>query len=124
MAGMSVYVRNKMLDAVFNATAFSVTTPYVSLHTADPGVTGTGEVTGGSYARKSLSSAASSSGATTSDAAVTFTGMPAATVTHFGIWDAVSGGNFLWGGALTASKSPGAGDTVEFPIGDIDASLT
>ena len=50
---ISNYLENKLLDAVFNATAFNVTgDPYISLHTADPGETGASEVTGGSYARQ------------------------------------------------------------------------
>lgn len=124
---MSTYLKNKLLDAVFNGASFGVTTVYVSLHTGDPGATGASEVSGGSYARKALSSAAAASGAVTSDAVVSFTGMPdcsSSPVTHFGLWDAASDGNWLWGGSLAASKAPGAGDTVEFPVGDIDASLS
>ena len=35
--GISNYLANKWLDALGNATAFSVTTAYVKLHTGDPG---------------------------------------------------------------------------------------
>ncbi len=120
---ISNYAENKILDAVFNNTSYAVTTPYVSLHTADPGETGASEVGGGSYARQSASFGAASSGAVSNDVAITFTGMPIATVTHIGVWDASSSGNFLWGGALAASKSVGSGDTVTVPIGDLDVTL-
>jgi hypothetical protein len=120
---ISNYLENKILDKVFRNTDFTVTTPYVSLHTADPGETGASEATGGSYARQSGSFDAASSGATANSGAINFTGMPAATITHVGIWDASTSGNFLWGGAATASKTYGSGDTAQVAIGDLDITL-
>ncbi len=117
------YAENKLLDAVFNATAYSVTTPYISLHTADPGETGASEVSGGSYARQSGTFIAASGGTLDNDAIMDFTDMPAVTVTHMGVWDAASGGNFLWGGVLVASKTVNAGDTFRFPVGNLDINL-
>jgi hypothetical protein len=95
----------------------------VSLHTADPGETGASEATGGSYARQSASFGAAASGAIANDAAISFTAMPAATITHVGVWDASSAGNFLWGGALAASKTTNSGDTFTIPTGDLDVTL-
>ena len=31
------YAENRILDALFNNTSLAIATPYVSLHTADPG---------------------------------------------------------------------------------------
>jgi hypothetical protein len=106
---ISNYLEAKVLDAVFNNISLAITTPYISLHTADPGETGASEVTGGSYVRQAGSFASASGGTITSDAAVNFTGMPAVTVTHVGVWDSLIGGanNFLWGGALAASQAVG-----------------
>ena len=120
---ISDYLENELLDAVFNAGAFSVTTPYVSLHTADPGETGASEVSGGSYARQAGSFSVASGGAVENDANINFTDMPATTVTHVGVWDAASAGNFLWGGALSASKTTNAGDTFQIASGDLDVTL-
>ena len=47
--------------------------------------------------------------------------MPAATVTHAALMDALTAGNMLLHAALTASKTVGAGDTLSFSAGDIDA---
>jgi hypothetical protein len=55
--------------------------------------------------------------------ALTFTNMPAATLTHVGVWDAVSAGNWLVGGSLTASKTTNAGDTFEIANTDLDLSV-
>jgi hypothetical protein len=116
---VSTGLSDDLNDAIFNATAYSETTAYVSLHTADPGATGASECTGGSYARQAAPAVASSSGTYTSNANIDFTSMPACTVTHAGIWDAATVGNFLLGGALAASKVVGAGDTFRIASGDL-----
>jgi len=117
----------EILDHIFNnAAAPAITTPYVSLHTADPGETGANEVTGGSYARQSGSFGNAAAGAVANTAQVDFTGMPAVTITHVGIWSsstATASSNFVWGGALTASKSVGAGSTFSIAVGDLDVTL-
>lgn len=118
---------NEILDHIFNNSAApAVTTPWVSLHTADCGETGANEVTGGSYARQSAGFGAAAAGAVANTANIDFTGMPAVTVTHAGIWSsstATASANFIWGGALTASKSVGAGSTFRIATGDLDVTL-
>jgi len=117
----------EILDHIFNNSAApAVAVPYVSLHTADPGETGANEVTGGAYARQSGAFGAAAAGAVANTATIDFTTMPAVTVTHVGIWDdstATATTNFVWGGALTASKSVGAGSTFRIAIGDLDVTL-
>lgn len=123
---ISNYLENELLDAVFNNGSFAVATPYVSLHTADPGETGASESTGGSYARQVATTkfGVASAGAVSNTAAISFTNMPASTITHVGVWDAVTAGNFLWGGAITpSSKSVNAGDTVQIGVGNLDITL-
>lgn len=120
---ISNYLENKILDKTLRNTDFTVTTVYVSLHTADPGETGASELTGGSYARQSASFDAAASGATANSGAINFTGMPAATITHVALWDASTAGNCLWSGALTASKTTNSGDTFQIAAGDLDVSI-
>lgn len=104
---------------------------YFALLTAAPSDTGGGtEVTGGAYARvtvptsttnfdntQQLNTTAVSSGntgTTRNSIAVTFptpTGSNySAPVTHFGIYDAVTGGNLLFWGALATAKTVNNGD--------------
>ena len=118
--------RDNILDAVFNATAYSETAIYCSLHTADPGATGANEVTGGSYGRQTVTTsfAAASGGSVDSNADIEFANMPAATVTHVGIWDAASSGNYLWGGALDSSEVVPSGATFRLASGNLSATLT
>jgi hypothetical protein len=123
---LSAYLRDKLLDHYLKGTAFSQPTNlYASLHTADPGTTGAAEVTGGSYARVLVNTswAAASGGSKASNVNVDFTGMPVATVTYAGVWDTVSGGNFLVGGSLGAPKTTGAGDTLRLTSGQLIATL-
>jgi len=122
---LSTYIGNKILDAILNATTLTgIATPYISLHTGDPGLVGSSEVSGGSYIRKAGSFIAAASKAADNDAAVEFAGMPAATVTHIGIWDAENAGNFIWGGTNTGTQAVSAGNTFRLAVGVIDTSLT
>lgn len=100
---------------------------YISLHTADPGNTGADEVSGGSYARKAqgaFGNAGSNPTTLSNSADIDFATATASwgTVTHFGIWDAVSGGNFLGGYALSASKLVGDTDVARFPSGSLQVT--
>ena len=122
---MLVASANKLLDKLFNNTDFiQPTTLYLSLHTADPAGTGANEVTGGSYARQAITFSTASSGAITSEADIEFSGMPAVTVTHVGIWDASSAGTVWWEDALDTQKTVSAGDTFRVSAGDYDISLS
>lgn len=121
---ISDYLENELLDAVFNAAAFGLAAdPYVSLHTADPGENGANEVAGGGYARQQAAFAAAAVGATTNEDDIDFSNMPAKTMTHVGIWDALAGGNFLWGGALATPRTTDAGDVFRLFVGDLNVTL-
>jgi hypothetical protein len=124
--GISTYLANLVLDAIFNAGSVSGKTPYLSLHTADPGYTGASELTGGSYARVNGGPKfkAAASRALDNDVEIQFTGLPACTVTHFGVWDAATNGNFLWGGQLGSSRTFQAGDFGAYAVGEFDASFS
>lgn len=121
--GISAYLANAWLDALGNATSFSVATPYVKLHVGDPGASGTAnpavETT-----RKAASFGAASAGAIASDAAVTWTNIAGSEdATHFTVWDNASTGNFLFSGTITGNPYT-AGDTYTIASGNLTASLT
>ena len=124
---ISDYAELKILDAVLRFTTTGGGLPtasvYVSLHTADPGETGASEATGGSYARQQAAFNAASGGVSVNTAVVAFTGMPAATITHIALWDAVSAGNCLWSGSFSASQAVLVGNTVSIAAGTISVSL-
>lgn len=119
----SAYTANKWLDALFNATAFSVTTVYIQLHTADPGAAGTTAVATNST-RKTVSMAAPASAAITSDAAITWTAVSTTeTYTHFTLWDASTAGNFLGSGTVTGGAVT-SGTDFTLNSTDLDITLT
>lgn len=119
----AVNLGNKILDKAFRNVDFTIATLRASLHTADPGTTGASEATGGSYARQAPGFGAAAANLVENAANVDYAGMPAATITHVGYWDAASAGNFLCGGPLAASKVVSAGETFRFPTGDLEISI-
>jgi hypothetical protein len=129
MAALSDHAEALLLDWLMtNGTATRPTAWYVGLYTAAPSDSGGGtEVSGSGYAREAVTFAAATSpgGTTSNSGAVSFTasGGNWGTITHIGIHDAVSGGNLLWHGAMTASKIVADGDTLEFSIGNIDLTI-
>lgn len=131
MANISTYAADKLLDALLRDVAYTSTTTYVALFTTDPTMpAGTGgvEVSGGSYARVQLNTllAAAASGSTDNTSAVNFVQATAAwgTITGVGIYDAVTLGNLLAAGPLTASKTVGSGDTFSLPVSDLSVALS
>lgn len=127
---ISTYERDARLNH-FRGTAYPAvaTNYYISLHSADPGLTGASELTGNAYARVAVSPVAGSWTAPATNGAVreisntativfpTATTANWAAATHFGVNDAATAGNFLRGAALTASKTVAVGDHAEFAAG-------
>lgn len=115
------YLEGKVLDHALRNTAWAQPSAlYMALHTANPGDTGTAsEVVGGSYAAQVIAFNASSGGVAASNGAVSFAGMPAVTVTHFSIRDAVTGGNVLFVGPLSSPQTLTAGATLAFSAGQV-----
>lgn len=125
----SNFLELELLDHVLGNAAYTApATVYISLHTADPGETGANETTGTSYARLAVTNnatnwPAASAGAKANGTTFTFATPGSGgwgTVTHFGIWDAATTGNNLFGGALAVSKVINQDDVVSFGIGDLD----
>lgn len=90
-------------NATKEAAALAVTAlgNSISLHTADPGTTGTAEATGGSpaYARKTTTWTGGASDGSVSGSLVAFD-VPAGTYTHIGVWN---GSTFIGGFPLSSS---------------------
>jgi len=127
---MSDFLEDTILEMVLNSVAYSEpASVFIALFTAAPSDAGGGtEVTGGSYARQQLTAGFTVAGTATrasNTAAITFPQATAAwgTVTHIGIFDAVSGGNLLFHGALTTSKVVGDTDQLEFPADSLGVTL-
>lgn len=117
MVGLSPYGETAVLTPL-------TTTVYVSLHTADPGTTGANEISGNAYARQgpvAFTNAGNEPTIASNSAIVTYPAATAAwgTITHFGDWDAATGGNFRGSGAVATPKAVNSGDTARFAAGAI-----
>ena len=128
MAEISNYLEDALINATLRNTTFtSPATVYVGLYTTDPTDANTGtEVSGGSYARQSVSFGAPSDGLSASDADVTF---PQATgdwgtVGWIGILDASTSGNLLYHTALDAAKTIETGDIFKIASTNLTVQLS
>jgi hypothetical protein len=121
MADKSTYWRDAVLNAL-KGTPIAAITPRVSVHDADPGLTGANEIAGTTRQPVTFGALGDGGGGRqmANDVAVTFSAMPATTVRYAGVWDSAGpGGNFLYGDALAADQIVNAGGTFEIPIGDL-----
>jgi len=143
MSAMSDFLENRIIDQLFRGQAAPTTTTlHVGLLTTAPSDAGGGtEVSGGSYGRVAVTSSLAnwagtqsagstvasngSGGQTSNNAAITFPTPTAGwgTVTHFGIYDASTGGNLLFWGALTIAKTINQADTVTFPAASLSITF-
>lgn len=127
MAGKSNYLSNALLNHVLGGSSFTrPATVYAALYITSPNAAGTGgtEVTGGSYARLALTNDASHFPAAASQVKTNGTlwdfGITTADwgdIHACAIWDALTLGNELYFGALTAHRIVLRGDHVKIAIG-------
>lgn len=86
----SLYLRNKVLTDSLTAAPV-----YLALFEGDPEDGGT-EISGGGYSRKAITFGAVADGKVTNTAAISYVNLPASQLTHWGIVDEISGGNYLY----------------------------
>lgn len=126
MPALTTAEANRLLDASLGVATYTApTTPMkLALATAASSASAAGtEVSGGSYARQNITFSSSSSGATSNSGTVTFANMPACTVTHIDVYDSNGTPRRCWWGALTASKTLAAGDSIAFSAAAVSAAL-
>jgi hypothetical protein len=153
MAGMSDFLENKIVDWLFRAQAIGITGAsagagtgpanlYIALYTAAPNDAGGGtQVSGNNYSRVTVASSMANwagtqsagstvastgtGGQTSNNGAVTFPTPSGSwgTVSHFGIFDASTGGNLLFHAALADPKAINSGDSVSFAAGALTVTF-
>ena len=120
----STYLENTLLNLVLNNTAYTPPAAvYVELYTVSPGPGGGGTpVSGNGYTRMQATFSPASNGTMVNSANVVFpqaTGSGWGAISYFGIFDDPNAGNMLYYGALTAPKTIGAGDQLQFAASGI-----
>ncbi len=131
MGNISTYLSNEILDHIFGNGAYTPPTNiFVALSTTPPTDSG-GNVTppsGNGYARKQTAAAdwaAASNRALANAADIEFAEASGdwGEITHFALYDAISGGNFLAWGTLSTPKTYGNGDTARFKAGTLTVQV-
>lgn len=124
MAALSTYAMNKALDHLLGTASWTKpTNTYVQLHTGAPTTAGTANVAT-TNTRKVASWAAASARSIATNAVLSWTAAGNETITHFTIWDALSTGNCIAYGALTASQAITTGDTFQIASGALTIDFT
>lgn len=137
MAGFSTPVEDALIDhllrpAVTGTPLARPTALYVALFTSTAteaeleAGTLTNEVAAGTnaYARQGATFVAPTDGATSNDAAISWTNMPAVTVAWAAVMDTASGaGRVLFFGPVNPNKTLNAGDTFTINAGDLDVTV-
>jgi hypothetical protein len=127
MANLVTVEANALLGASSGQAAY--TNPTSPIRVALVTVTGTAtaagtEVSGGSYSRQTITFAAPSGGSISSNVALTYSNMPACTVTGVDEWDSAGTPLRRWFGNLSASKTVNAGDTFSIASGSYTKTLS
>jgi len=139
MSAASNYLENAIINATLRGQTFpSISSVYISLHTGDPGDTGANEVSTTdwpSYTRLdstrgegSLADAwgVPNNGVTSNNKQLlfpVFNGGSSLQVTHFGLWDASSGGNLLIASSLDVPRTIQPGDVFVVDIGKLTVQV-
>jgi hypothetical protein len=130
---LSLSYDHKVLDLIFGGQALpALATLYVGVSTTAPAKNGTGvtEPVGGSYARVAVTNdlanwPAAVAGAKANGTLIQFPEptAPWGTITHLVIYDAAVAGNLVAYATLGAARTLNSGSNVNFPIGDLTATL-
>ena len=127
MGSISNFLENELLDHIFNAAYTPPANVFIGLSTADPldDASGLAEPVGNNYSRVTITFATAASRAVDQKAKVTFPTASGAwgTLTHYGIFDAVSAGNMLAHGALNTSKGVVNGNVPYVTASEVNISF-
>lgn len=127
MSSLTNYLELKLLDHTFGVAAYTrPATVYLGLLKADPTEAGTvTEAAYGAYARQAIAFGAASARAIAQSGTVTFPKATSGseTITHYGIFDAVSAGNMLAYGTLSVSKQIVTNNTPSVAAGQVTITV-
>lgn len=139
MAAASNYTEGNLINAMLRGVAYPLPTgTFVSLHTGNPGETGSSNEVSTSawpaYVRKSAEDGGAIGsgwtepvdGESTNAKQILYpsnNGVSAVTVTHMAVWDAATGGNCLCYAPLNESRTLLPGDVFVFDVGSITARM-
>jgi hypothetical protein len=141
MANITTYLENKLLEHATGKNSWTKpTNTYAALFTVTPTTAYTSaapngtEVTGTGYGRLAIASggssgwASSANGVIANSVALTWTASGSwssgASINTIGIFDALTAGNLLWFGPLSAPVVMANTDTFNIPIGNLTITIS
>ena len=133
MSAFSDYLENVLVSATLRGATYTGGAVYVGLFTSNPTDAGSGaEVVDSGYIRQRAHTSVASDGFTVPANGVSSNArnliFPAIVdsqkvVTHWGIFDAQTGGNLLYHSSMTNPKTLDPTDVLSFPIGSLIVTL-
>ena len=134
MAAFSTYSSDKILDLTLNQTSWTAPTNiYLGLFTSDAGLADNvegsqTEVAAADYERVDVTSAfdAASSGSCANTSEILFDTAESSwgEISHVAVMDALTSGNVLYWGALTASRTVESGDAPRFAVDNFTITIS
>ncbi len=125
------YARKKIVDDLTGVAAYAPPPLYLSLHTADPGDSGSHafEVSGGGYTRQPLAGvmgAADADGISVNTTVISFgpASIDWGTIIYLAIEDAALGGNVMCPGLPAMPRTITSGQPLQIPVGRLRLRLT
>lgn len=109
-AGLSASRANSILSVLRNTAYSAVATPFVKLHTGDPGAAGTANASAVTT-RNAVTWNAPSGGSMTLNTLSSWSMTTSETITHISIWDASTAGTFIESWALSSGVAVVNGST-------------
>lgn len=132
MSAASNYLETAIFNHVFRNTAYTpAATLYLALFTSTASAseleagTLTNEVSGGSYARQTVSFGAPTNGVGTNSGSVTFPAATAnwGTIRYVAVMDASTAGNVIWYAQLSSDVTINSGNTFQFNASSVSPSV-
>ena len=123
---LSPYLANKLLDHALGTASYTApATVYLGLLLGDPEQGGTEVTEGTGYVRQATTFISSVNGGSSNAAEKTFTasGGSWGQISFIGLYDALSGGNTLFSGAVDVPKLVSDGESATVSIGDLTIGL-
>ena len=95
---------------------------FLSLHSDDPGEFGASEIDGISYGRQVVLFGNGSSQASNVNL-IEYDWLPAGRISHYGIWDSVTGGRYLFSGELEVAQELQEGQALRWRPNELIISI-
>lgn len=111
---ISAYARDFVMDLLLSQS-------WISIHSADPGLIGENEIPVLRLSGAALFNPVIAGTKSTKE--LLFRNCPETSVTYLGVWDAETGGNFIWAAKAKKQRDMDEGDSLQVDAGEFSLTL-